>query len=117
MTSAADVLQMIKDNDCKFVDLRVTDLLGKEMHLTIPADKIDEDTFELGQPFDGSSFVGWRGIESSDMLLQPDPNTARMDPFREANTLVLNPPRRSLSEVDRDRRHGLLRPRTRILRL
>ena len=65
MTSAADVLQMIKDNDCKYVDLRVTDLLGKEMHLTIPADKIDEDTFELGQPFDGSSFVGWRGIESS----------------------------------------------------
>ena len=58
MTSAADVLQMIKDNDCKFVDLRVTDLLGKEMHLTIPADKLDEDTFELGQPFDGSSFVG-----------------------------------------------------------
>ena len=90
MTSAADVLQMIKDNDCKYVDLRVTDLLGKEMHLTIPADKIDEDTFELGQPFDGSSFVGWRGIESSDMLLQPDPSTARMDPFREANTLVLN---------------------------
>ena len=90
MTSAADVLQMIKDNDCKFVDLRVTDLLGKEMHLTIPADKLDEDTFELGQPFDGSSFVGWRGIESSDMLLQPDPNSARMDPFREANTLVLN---------------------------
>uniref|UniRef100_UPI00396788C1 glutamine synthetase beta-grasp domain-containing protein n=1 Tax=Sutterella wadsworthensis TaxID=40545 RepID=UPI00396788C1 len=90
MTSAADVLQMIKDNDCKYVDLRVTDLLGKEMHLTIPADKIDEDTFELGQPFDGSSFVGWRGIESSDMLLQPDPSTALMDPFREANTIVLN---------------------------
>ena len=75
MTTAADVLQMIKDNDCKYVDLRVTDLLGKEMHLTIPADKLDEDTFELGQAFDGSSFAGWRGIESSDMLLQPDPET------------------------------------------
>ena len=43
------------------------------MHLTIPAEHLTEDTFELGQPFDGSSFVGWRGIESSDMLLQPDP--------------------------------------------
>ena len=90
MTTAADVLQMVKDNDAKFVDLRLTDMLGKEMHLTIPAEHLTEDTFELGQPFDGSSFVGWRGIESSDMLLQPDPNTARMDPFREANTLVLS---------------------------
>ena len=30
MTSASDVLQMIKDNDVKFVDLRLTDTLGKE---------------------------------------------------------------------------------------
>lgn len=90
MTTAADVLQMVKDNDVKFVDLRLTDMLGKEMHLTIPAEHLTEDTFELGQPFDGSSFIGWRGIESSDMLLQPDPKTAHMDPFREANTLVLS---------------------------
>lgn len=89
MTSAADVLQMIKDNDVKFVDMRFTDMLGKEMHLTVPADRLDEDVFELGQPFDGSSFTGWRGIEASDMLLLPDPETARMDPFREANTLIL----------------------------
>ena len=89
MTSASDVLQMIKDNDVKFVDLRLTDTLGKEMHVTVPADCIDEDVFELGQPFDGSSFVGWRGIEASDMLLMPDPDSARMDPFREVNTLIL----------------------------
>ena len=37
MTSAADVLQMVKDNDAKWIDLRFTDLIGKEMHLTIPA--------------------------------------------------------------------------------
>ena len=79
MTSASDVLQMIKDNDVKFVDLRLTDTLGKEMHVTVPADCIDEDVFELGQPFDGSSFIGWRGIEASDMLLMPDPDSARMD--------------------------------------
>ena len=48
MTSASDVLQMIKDNDVKFVDLRLTDTLGKEMHVTVPADCIDEDVFELG---------------------------------------------------------------------
>ena len=89
MTSAADVLQMIKDNDVKYVDYRFTDMLGKEMHLTVPAHRVDDDVFELGQAFDGSSFAGWRGIEASDMMLLPDPATARMDPFREANTLVL----------------------------
>lgn len=89
MTSAADVLQMIKDNDVKYVDYRFTDMLGKEMHLTVPAHRVDDDVFELGQAFDGSSFAGWRGIEASDMMLLPAPATARMDPFREANTLIL----------------------------
>lgn len=89
MTSAADVLQMIKDNDVKYVDYRFTDMLGKEMHLTVPAHRVDDDVFELGLAFDGSSFAGWRGIEASDMMLLPDPATARMDPFREANTLIL----------------------------
>ena len=58
MTTAADALQMLKDNDVKYVELRFTDIAGKEMHLTVPASRIDEDTFELGQPFDGSSFAG-----------------------------------------------------------
>lgn len=89
MLSVADVLQMIREKEVKFVDLHVTDMLGKEMHLTIPAEKLTEDTFEFGQPFDGSSFIGWRGIESSDMLLLPDPKTAHMDPFRTDETLVL----------------------------
>ena len=88
MTTAADALQMLKDNDVKYVELRFTDIAGKEMHLTVPASRIDEDTFELGQPFDGSSFAGWRGIEASDMLLLPDPSSARMDPFREVNTII-----------------------------
>ena len=89
MTSASDVIDMIKDNDVKFVDLRFTDIMGKEMHVTIPASMLDEDVFELGQAFDGSSFKGWRGIEASDMLLIPDPDSARMDPFREVGTLIL----------------------------
>ena len=39
--------------------------------------------------FDGSSIAGWKGIEASDMLLMPDPNTANIDPFFEEPTLVL----------------------------
>lgn len=89
MSSSTSILQMIRENDVKFVSLRVTDMHGKEMHLTVPANLIDEDTFEFGQAFDGSSFAGWRGIESSDMVLMPDPATAHMDPFRAETTLVM----------------------------
>jgi len=89
MTSAADVVQMIRDNDVKFVDYRLTDALGKEQHVTVPASRCTEATFEDGHPFDGSSMKGWRGIEASDMILMPDPETAHMDPFREQNTLIL----------------------------
>ena len=80
---------MVKDNDVKFVGFRFTDTLGKEQSVTIPADQLTEDQFEVGHVFDGSSIKGWRGIEASDMLLLPDPETARMDPFREQNTLLL----------------------------
>lgn len=89
MTTPAEVIKLIEDNDVKFVDLRITDTLGKEQHLTVPASHVTEALFEDGQPFDGSSMMGWKGIEASDMLLVPDPNTAHMDPFREHDTLVL----------------------------
>ena len=89
MGSVENVLQLIKDNDIKFVDLRFTDMKGKEQHLSIPARFVDEDFFEDGQPFDGSSMKGWKSVDASDMVLIPDPDTAHIDPFREENTLIL----------------------------
>ncbi|MDO5680941.1 MAG: type I glutamate--ammonia ligase [Pelistega sp.] len=89
MTSPADVLKIIGEREITFVDFRFTDTLGKEHHMTVPAKTVDEDKFEAGQPFDGSSIAGWKGIEASDMLLIPDASTARLDPFREEPTLIL----------------------------
>ena len=89
MAKIENVLQMIQDNDVKFVDLRFTDIKGKEQHVSIPARAVDEDWFEEGQPFDGSSMEGWKGIEASDMILIADPDSARLDPFREETTLIL----------------------------
>ena len=60
MTSPSDVLQMVKDNDVKFVDYRLTDTRGREQHVSVPAHQLTEETFEDGQPFDGSSMAGWR---------------------------------------------------------
>ncbi len=85
--SASDVLQLIKDNDIKYVDLRFTDTHGKEQHVTLPVSQIDDDMFEEGKMFDGSSIAGWKGINASDMILMPDAGTAIVDPFTEDATV------------------------------
>ena len=86
---ANKVLQLIKQHDAKWVDFRFTDTRGKEQHVSYPASTVDEDTFEDGKMFDGSSVAGWKGIEASDMILLPDPETAFMDPFFEEPTVVV----------------------------
>ena len=87
--AVADVLKMIKDNDVKFVDLRFTDTRGKEQHVSIPAHIVDENWFEGGHAFDGSSIAGWKGIQASDMQLMADPESANMDPFFDESTLIM----------------------------
>jgi len=87
--AAANVMQMIKDNEVKFVDLRFTDTRGKEQHVTVPISHFDLEKFTEGHAFDGSSIAGWKGIEASDMLLMPDPSTANLDPFMDEATLLL----------------------------
>ncbi|MCZ6762188.1 MAG: glutamine synthetase beta-grasp domain-containing protein, partial [Gammaproteobacteria bacterium] len=86
---AADVLTMIKENEIRFVDLRFTDTRGKEQHVTLPAHAVDDDFFEDGKMFDGSSIDGWKGINESDMILMPDTDTAIMDVFCEDATINL----------------------------
>jgi glutamine synthetase len=85
--SAADVLALMKDKDVKFVDLRFTDTKGKEQHVTVPAAQVDDDFFEDGKMFDGSSIAGWKGINESDMILMPDVGSAVIDPFAEDVTV------------------------------
>ena len=85
--TAADVLKIVKENEVKFVDFRFTDTRGKEQHVGVPVSAFGMDKFEEGHAFDGSSIAGWKGIQASDMLLMPDPNTANVDPFYEEPTL------------------------------
>lgn len=82
-------LNLIKENDVKWVDLRFTDTIGKEQHVTIPATEISAAFFDEGKMFDGSSIAGWKGINESDMVLMPDDATAVIDPFTDENTLNL----------------------------
>jgi glutamine synthetase len=82
-------LSLIKETDAKWVDLRFTDSRGKEQHVTNSVSQIDEDFFEKGAMFDGSSIAGWKAINESDMILMPDDETAVVDPFTEETTVNL----------------------------
>ncbi len=84
-----EVLALCRDRGVKAVDLRFMDFPGLWQHFTIPVDKLDEETFEAGVGFDGSSIRGWQSINESDMLVVPQPETAFIDPFTEIPTLVM----------------------------
>ena len=83
------LLDLIQSSNAKWVDFRFTDTRGKEQHISFPAHTVDEDVMEDGKMFDGSSIAGWKGIEASDMILRPDPETAFVDPFFDAVTVVV----------------------------
>jgi glutamine synthetase len=82
-------LNLIKENEARWVDLRFTDTRGKEQHVTIPSKEVHEDFFEGGKMFDGSSISGWKGINDSDMVLMPDDTTSVLDPFTDDATVIL----------------------------
>ena len=85
----ADVLKMIKDNEVLIVDFRFLDFIGMWQHFSISVNEFNLSMFEEGLGFDGSSIRGWQSINASDMLMLPDPTTARIDPFFKHQTLVL----------------------------
>ncbi|CAB1064141.1 Glutamine synthetase type I (EC [Olavius sp. associated proteobacterium Delta 1] len=84
-----EVLDMAKENGAKLVDLRFMDFPGLWQHFSVPIGELDESSFEDGFGFDGSSIRGWQPIHASDMLVIPDADTAKMDPFYVAPTLTL----------------------------
>jgi glutamine synthetase len=89
MSSAKDVLKLIKDQDVKYVDFRFTDPRGKWQHVTFDVGMIEEETFSEGIMFDGSSIAGWKAINESDMCLMPDPASACIDPFFAETTMSI----------------------------
>jgi len=84
-----EVIEMAGSKGARAVDIRFLDFPGVWQHFTVPVNELDGSIFEDGFGFDGSSIRGWQPIHASDMLIVPDPATARMDPFFEVPTLVL----------------------------
>jgi len=83
------IISKIKEKKIRVIDLRYMDFPGTWQHFTVPACEVTEASFEDGFGFDGSSMRAWQNIDNSDMVVVPDPDTAKMDPFFEEPTLVL----------------------------
>ncbi len=88
-SSDLSIDKLINDSKAKFIDLRFTDTIGVEQHITIPATAIDESILENGKMFDGSSISGWQEIHQSDLSLLPELTTAKLDPFYQHPTLTI----------------------------
>src|SRR5260370_42185192 len=84
-----DVRKIAQEGGAKIVDLRFVDLPGIWQHFSLPVSGLEDDLFQDGIGFDGSSIRGFQQIQESDMLLIADPETAYMDPVLEGPTISL----------------------------
>src|SRR5579863_1298424 len=78
---AKAALDFIKKRGAKIVDFKFIDMPGMWQHTSVPAETVGESEFADGIGFDGSSIRGFQEIQESDMVLLPDPATARVDSF------------------------------------
>jgi glutamine synthetase len=83
----AEVVKYAQKNGAQFIDCKFIDFPGMWQHITFPIWRLTEESFEEGFGFDGSSIRGWAAINSSDMLMLPDPATGIMDPFLTVPTI------------------------------
>src|SRR5574340_268379 len=84
-----DVLKLAQENKAVMANFKFLDYPGIWQHFAVPIAELKEEVFEEGLGFDGSSIRGWQAINTSDMLIIPDPGTAFIDPFMEYPTISL----------------------------
>lgn len=79
--SKEQILEIVKEQDVKFIRLWFTDILGQVKSFSITDGEL-KGALENGMGFDGSSITGYQDIEESDMIAMPDPNTFQILPWR-----------------------------------
>jgi glutamine synthetase len=82
-----ELIKNAKTNKIAIVDLKFCDVPGLWQHFSIPMSGFNEELFDEGIGYDGSSIRGFQKIQESDMMLFPDPDSAFIDPFTDVPTL------------------------------
>ena len=80
-TTMHEVLQVIEENDVKFIRLAVCDIFGNQKNIAIMPTELTR-AFEHGIHFNASSLRGFLNVDDSDLLLFPDPATLSVLPWR-----------------------------------
>ena len=79
--NARQLYERLTSQHIAFLDCRFMDFPGQWQHATYPVANLTAGILADGFGFDGSLLRGWQAINEADMLLVPDPNSARPDPF------------------------------------
>jgi glutamine synthetase len=75
------VLRTIEERNVRFVRLWFTDVVGTLKSVALAPAEV-EGAFDEGLGFDGSSIEGLARVHEADMLVQPDPTTFTILPWR-----------------------------------
>lgn len=76
-----DILDIIEDEDVRFIRLQFTDIFGQIRNIAITQSQI-EKALEGKIVFDGSAIEGFMRVEESDMYLVPDLDSFVIFPWR-----------------------------------
>ncbi len=76
----AEILELAKEQDVRYIRLQFTDLLGIIKNVEVPVDQLPK-ALDGKIAFDGSSIEGFVRIEESDMYLAPDTSTWLVFPW------------------------------------
>jgi glutamine synthetase len=87
--SIEELIAFAKAEGIHVIDLCYTNLLGQWHHVSLPLNQFSEEMFHRGVAFDGSGVPGFAKLESSDMVVVPDPATAIVDTFWDQKALSM----------------------------
>lgn len=79
MSTPADVLRVLEEQQIQFLRLQFTDILGLTKSVEVPRSRF-EKALSGEITFDGSAIEGFTRVEESDMLLSPDMDTLLLYP-------------------------------------
>ncbi len=80
--ATAEAQELLKEHDIRWVHGQFVDLLGVIRSLSMPVQRyLDDDIWQQGVGFDGSSVHGFSQVEQSDMVAIPDPATLQPIPW------------------------------------